>query len=191
MANRSTCPKDDDRCDWSRPPRFEEDVIPALKVLYRSNRYGKPEPSLKGKLDLIFSRQPMPSGENALPFEVFDGEELVPIDDYLSKHPRPELAELAKRMRWLSAGPYGNRAGDIVLLPKACPNLPIEQRYYFAQMTHYSWHGSACEQDSHIPFILAQENGSGEKMRLIMSRFGGSSPSERELTPLVRSLLQK
>jgi len=191
LANRSTCPNDGDRCDWSKPPRFHEDVIPALKALYRSNRYAQPEPSLKGKVDLIFSRKPMPSNDKALPFEVFDGKQLVAIDDYLRENRRPELAELAERMRWLSAGPYGNRAGDILLLPKACPNLPIDQRYYFAQMTHYSWHGSACEQDSHIPFILTQENGSGDKMKSIMSRFGGASPSERQLTPLVRSIFHE
>ncbi|MGA7873422.1 MAG: DUF3644 domain-containing protein, partial [Candidatus Binatus sp.] len=89
------------------------------------------------------------------------------------------------------AGPYGNRAGDILLLPKACMNVPIENRYYFAGMTHYSWHGSACEQDGHIPFIVAQVNGSGERMRSIMSKFGGASPSERELTPLVLSIFGK
>ena len=191
LADRTTCPKDDDKCDWNKPPRFEEDVIPVLKSLYRSNRYGRPVAALKGKLDLIFSRQPMPSGTNSLPFEVFDGEDLVPIDDYLSEHPRPDLPKLAERMRWLSAGRYGNRAGDILLLPKACMNVPIENRYYFACMTHYSWHGSACEQDGHIPFILAQANGSGQKMRSIMNKFGGASPSEREMTPLVISIFRK
>jgi hypothetical protein len=191
LADRTTCPKDDDKCDWNKPPRFEEDVIPVLKSLYRSNQYGRPVAALKGNLDLIFSRQPMPSGTNSLPFEVFDGEDLVPIDDYLSEHPRPDLPKLAERMRWLSAGRYGNRAGDILLLPKACMNVPIENRYYFAWMTHYSWHGSACEQDGHIPFILAQANGSGQKMRSIINKFGAPSPSEREMTPLVVSIFEK
>jgi hypothetical protein len=36
-------------------------------------------------------------------------------------------------MRWLSAGPYGNRAGDILLLARACTNLPIQSRYFFAR----------------------------------------------------------
>jgi hypothetical protein len=191
LADRTTCPKDDDKCDWKKPPRFEEDVIPVLKALYRSNQHGRPVAALKGKLDLIFSRQPTPAGTKALPFEVFDGEELVPIENYLSEHPRPDLPDLAERMRWLSAGPYGNRAGDILLLPTACMNVPIENRYYFAEMTHYSWHGSACEQDGHIPFILAQANGSGQKMRSIMNKFGGATPSERKMTPLVVSIFGK
>jgi len=191
LADRTTCPKDDDKCNWKKPPRFEEDVIPVLKSLYRSNRRGRPIAGLKGKLDLIFSRQPTAAGTRALPFEVFDGQKLVPIDDYLSEHPRPDLPELSERMRWLGAGPYGNRAGDIVLLPKACMNVPIQNRYYFAGMTHYSWHGSACEQDGHIPFILAQWKGSGEKLRSIMNKFGGATPSEREMTPLVVSIFGK
>jgi Type I phosphodiesterase / nucleotide pyrophosphatase len=188
LADRSTCPKDGQHCDWKKPPRFEEDVVPVLEAFYRSNRYGRPVRDLKGKIDLIFARQPVAAGEDALPYEIFDGEDLVRIDDYLIDHPRPELVHLNERIRWLSAGPYGNRAGDILLLPRACMNLPIQQRYYFAAITHYSWHGSACEQDSHIPFILAQEGGSGRRMRSILRRFGGDSPSEKELTPLVRLL---
>ena len=191
LADRTTCPKDGNKCDWKKPPRFEEDVIPVLKSLYRSNQKGRPIARLKGTLDLIFSRQPMPSGTNALPFEVFDGDHLIPIRDYLSEHPRPDLPKLEERMRWLAAGRYGNRAGDILLLPKACMNVPIESRYYFAGMTHYSWHGSACEQDGHIPFILAQVKGSGQKMQSIMKEFGGANPSERDMTPMVVSIFGK
>ena len=64
-------------------------------------------------------------------------------------------------------------------------------RYYFSWMTYYSWHGGACEQDGHIPLILARANGSGRKMRSIMSKFGGAAPSERQMTPLVLSILGK
>jgi hypothetical protein len=188
LADRSTCPHDGDKCDWTKPPRFEEDVIPVLKAFYRSNKTGRPVAKLKGTLDLIFARPGLLPGQNALPFMVFDGEELVPIHEYLHKHPRPDLIDLEQRMNWLGAGPWGYRAGDIVLLPRACMNVPIEDRFYFAGITHYTWHGSACEQDSHIPFILAKQNESGKDMRDIMSDFGGDSPSERELTPLVRSL---
>ena len=191
LADRSTCLKDDERCDWKKPPRFEEDVVPALKSLYDSNRSGNPVQKLKGTIDLIFSRQPVAVGANTLPYQIYDGKGLVPIHDYLIDHPRPDLPDLEERMRWLSAGPYGNRAGDILLLAQACTDIPIQRRYYFAAVTHYTWHGSACDQDSHIPFILARPNGSGEKMRAILRRFGGDSPSERQLTPLVRALLDR
>ena len=91
-------------------------------------------------------------------------------------------------MNGLSAGPYGNRAGDILLLPHACTNLPIEERYYFSAVSHYTWHGSACTTDSYIPFILAQQGGSGEKLRAFMHKHVGNSPSALALTPLVRAL---
>ena len=70
-------------------------------------------------------------------------------------------------------------------------DLPIEERYVFAAVSHYTWHGSACEADSHIPFILAQQGGSGERLRTVMRKIGGDSPSEMALTPLVRSLFGK
>jgi hypothetical protein len=126
-----------------------------------------------------------------LPYEIFDGRNLVSIDDYLMDNPRADLPQLAQRMEWLGAGPYGDRAGDILLLSKACMDNSIRARYYFSDVTHYSWHGSACEQDSHIPFILAQVGGSGVEMRSILRKFGGTSPSEKELTPLVRDLFEK
>lgn len=188
LADRSTCPNDDNQCDWKQPPRLEEDVIPVLKSIYHSNRRGHPVAKLKGSIDLIFARPAMPMGQGALPFMVFDGHYLVPIHDYLREHPRPDLVNLEQRMNWLGTGPFGYRAGDIVLLPRSCMNVPIEDRFYFAGIMHYTWHGSACEQDSHIPFILAKPNQTGREMRDIMSDFGGDSPSERELTPLVESL---
>ena len=190
LADRSTCRNEHQGCDWTRPPRFEEDVIPVLKALYSSNKRGRPVSKLKKTIDLIFARQPVRKGRSTLPYQIFDGRNLIAIDDYLIDHPRPDLVDLAQRMDWLSAGPYGDRAGDILLLAKGCTNLPMQQRYYFAAMTHYTWHGSACEQDSHIPFILAQAGGSGERMKKIMQHFGGDSPSERELTPLLISLFR-
>ena len=57
-------------------------------------------------------------------------------------------------------------------------------------MTHYTWHGSACEQESRIPFILAQVGGSGERMRNVLRKFGGDAPTELMMTPLVRELMK-
>lgn len=191
LADRSTCREWHQRCDWSKPPRLEEDVIPVVKTLYRANATGRPVPALKGTIDLIFARPPVGPGEDALPYMIFDGRYLVPIHEYLAEHPRPDLVDLERRMNWLSAGPYGNRAGDILLLARACKNVPIDDRFYFAGMTHYSWHGSACEQDSHIPFVLANPGKSGEEMRMMIDDFGGDSISERALTPLVESIFGK
>jgi hypothetical protein len=93
-------------------------------------------------------------------------------------------------MQGLGAGPFGNRAGDIALLARACTNLPIEERFYFASVTHFTWHGSACEQDSRIPFILAQVGGSGTQMRGLMQKVGGASPSQMAMTPLLREIFK-
>lgn len=191
LADRSTCPKDDSVCDWHKPPRFDRDVMPVLRRFYTSNRWGRPVRKLKGTIDLILSREPVAPGQPTKPYQIFDGHRLVSIQDYLWDHRRPDLVDFEQRMNWLSAGPYGDRAGDILLLAHACTNLPIRQRYYFSDVTHYTWHGSACEQDSHIPFILAQQNGSGEAMRKILRGFGGDSPSERKLTPLVLDLFDE
>jgi Type I phosphodiesterase / nucleotide pyrophosphatase len=191
LADRSTCRGKSSKCDWSKPARLEEDVVPVLKALYSSNKSGRPVATLKGTIDLIFARLPLPPGQDALPFMVWDGEYLVSIPDYLARHPRPDLIQLPRRMDWLGVGPFGDRAGDIILLPRTCTNLPIEDRYAFAGIHHYSWHGSACEQDGHIPFILAQPDSSGRELKSLMSDFGGDSPSERELTPLVISIMSE
>lgn len=188
LADRSSCPKQHDPCDWKKPPRFKRDVMPVVRAFYNATRTGHPVRKLKGTIDLVFAREPVPEGRNARPYKVFDGRRLVPIRTYLRNHTRPDLVKLEERLNWLSAGPYGNRAGDILLLPRACNNLAIQDRYYFAGTTHYSWHGSACAEDSHIPFIIIQDGGSGERLRSIMKKFGGDSPSEMALTPLVRAL---
>jgi len=191
LADRSTCLNEHDPCDWDKPPRLKEDVMPVVRAFYDANRTGTPIPRLKGAIDLIFAREPVSRGRNAKPYEIFDGQKLVPIRDYLKAHPRPDLVRLEERMNGLSAGPFGNRAGDILLLARACTNLPIEERYFFSAVSHYTWHGSACEADSHIPFILVQEGGSGERLRTLMGKIGGDSPSQMTLTPLVRALFGK
>jgi hypothetical protein len=188
LADRSTCPAKGDQCDWQRPPRLEADVMPVVRAFYQVNRTGKPIPQLKGTLDLIFAREPRPPGENALPFEVFDGKKLLPIADYLAQHPRPDLLQLERRMKWLGAGPYGHRAGDILLLARSGLERPIEERFYFSGPYH-SWHGSPTRQDSHIPFILARKGDMGERLRAIVDAVVGKSPSQLDLVPLVRALI--
>jgi type I phosphodiesterase/nucleotide pyrophosphatase len=190
LADRSTCAAEHQTCDWPKPPRLKEDVLPAAQAFYNANRSGEIVGELKGTIDLIFSREPAPTGQNAKPFQIFNGQRLVPIAEYLKLNPRPDLIDLERRMQWLGAGPFGHRAGDIVMLSKACTQLPIEQRFYFAAVTHHTWHGSACAQDSQIPFILAQAGGSGERMRAHLRKFGGDAPTQMTMTPLVRELLK-
>jgi hypothetical protein len=161
--------------------------MPVVRAFDRVNRTGRAIPRLKSTLDLIFARVPAPAGEASTPFQIFDGRQLVPIGEYLRIHPRPDLLDLEERMNWLGVGPYGNRAGDIVLLAKS-GSVPIDHRYYFAAETHYTWHGSADESDSHIPLVLIQVGGSGDRMHEVVEDNIGKHPSEKDLTPIVRAL---
>jgi arylsulfatase A-like enzyme len=188
LADRSTCPAQGDRCDWQRPPRLKEDVLPVVRAFYEVNTTGEPIPQLQGTLDLIFAREPRPPGQTALPFQVFDGQQLLPIPDYLARHPRPDLLQLETRMGWLSAGPYGHRAGDILLLARSGLERPIAERFYFAR-PYRSWHGSPTLQDSHIPFILARKGDTGERLQAIVKAVVGKFPSHLDLVPLVRALI--
>jgi hypothetical protein len=188
LADRSTCPNPGMTCDWKRPPRYRQDVLPAARAFYNSNRTGRPVPMMKGTLDLIFARVPTPPGKDTLEYEIFDGHRLVPIWEYLIRHPRPDLVQLDRRMRWLSAGPHGNRSGDILLLTRSGLNNPIQNRYYFSGPYH-SWHGSASPQDSHIPLIVARQNYPSAKLKTLVDKAAGSQPSQLALVPIVRALL--
>jgi hypothetical protein len=188
LADRSTCLKPGTTCDWKRPPRWRKDVLPVARAFYRSNTTGKPVPQMKDTLDLIFTRVPTPAGQPTMEYQIFDGNRLVPIPEYLEEHPRPDLIQLDRRMRWLSAGPYGNRCGDILLLSKSGLNLPIRKRYYFSGPYH-SWHGSASWQDSHIPLIVARRNYPSDKLKQIVDQVAGTQPSQLSLVPIVLRLL--
>jgi len=188
LADRSTCPNPGQTCDWKRPPRFERDVMPVVRAIYKENQTGDITPRMKGTLDLIFARRPVKPGKYTLPYEIFDGKRLVKISDYLDQHPRPDLIDLDRRMRWLSSGPYGNRAGDVLLLTRSGMERPIERRFYFSG-PYNSWHGSPSEQDSHIPLIVASQSHSGAELKALVERVAGDKPSELDLTPIVRALL--
>jgi len=175
-------------CAWKRPPRYKEDVLPVARAFYYSNKNGRPVPAMKDTLDLVFARVPTPPGINTNEYEIFDGHRLVPIWLYLLAHRRPDLIQLNRRMRWLSAGPYGNRAGDVLLLSRSGLNQPIQDRYYFSAPYH-SWRGSASPQDSHIPLIVARKDYPGAKPKRLIYSMKGDEPSQLALVPIVRSLL--
>jgi hypothetical protein len=189
LANRAICPKGQ-QCDWSKPPRFQQDVMTVARAFYRANKTGARSPGLKGTLDLVFARKPQPTGTNTLPYEIFDGRKLVPIEEYLKAHPRPDFLQLERRMRWLSAGPWGNHAGDVLLLSKSGLNRPIQDRYYFSR-PYNSWHGSPSVQDSNITFAIANAKSSGAALKDVIAEIGDNEPSQLDLTPLVLKLLKQ
>jgi hypothetical protein len=188
LADRSTCAEQGTRCDWKRPPRLREDVLPIVRAFDAANRTGEGVPGLRGTLDLVFARQPRAPGQDALPFQVWDGTRLVPIREYLAAHPRPELLDLERRLHGLAAGPYGHRAGDVLLLARTGMHRPVADRYYFSG--HYqSWHGSPTAQDSEIPLLVARANTSGDSIRDRVRRAVGPNPSQLSITPLILDLL--
>jgi hypothetical protein len=145
-------------------------------------------PALRGTLDLVFARQPRAPGQDALPFQVWDGTRLVPIREYLAAHPRPELLDLERRLHGLGAGPYGHRAGDVLLLARTGMHRPVADRYYFSG--HYqSWHGSPTAHDSEIPLLVARASTSGDRIRDRVRRAVGPNPTQLSITPLILDLL--
>lgn len=190
LADRSTCLDPGQKCDWSKPPRFEQDVMPVVRGFFRANQAEDPFPALKGTLDLVFARMPVPLAQDTHEYEIYDGAQLVPITRYLEQHQRPDLIQLDRRMRWLSAGPHGHRAGDVLLLAKSGLERPITDRYYFSPPYH-SQHGSASAQDSHIVLMVARQGLAGEKLRAAVAGIAGDAPSQLDIVPLIRTLLKK
>jgi hypothetical protein len=188
LADRSTCAAANARCDWKRPPRLEEDVLPVARAFYEASRTGAGVPALRGTLDLVFARPPTAPGQDAAPFQVWDGERLVPVGAYLAAHPRPELLDLERRLEGLAAGPYGHRAGDVLLLARTGMQLPIEQRFYFSSRYH-SWHGSPTAQDSEIPLLVIQPRTAGAAVRARVLRAAGRHPDQLSITPVILDLL--
>ncbi|HEU0013549.1 MAG TPA: alkaline phosphatase family protein [Longimicrobium sp.] len=188
LADRSTCPRPRDRCDWTRPPRQEQDVLPAVRAFAAASATGQGVSALRGALDLVLARPHWGTPGNALPFGVWDGRRLAPVGEYLAAHPRPELLDLERRLAGLGTGPFGHRAGDVLLLARTGAEVPIEQRFYFS-VAQTSWHGSPSDQDSRIPLLLAHPRQTGAALRARVAGAVGAQPSQLSITPLILRLL--
>ena len=187
LADRSTCERAGSRCDWSRAPRVAEDVLPVARAFHRAaSEPGRPG-GLHGAIDLVLARATGTAGA-APPFEVFDGERLVPIREYLEANPRPDLLDLERRLEWLAVGPYGHLAGDVLLIAKASPELPVAQRYYFGP-PYWSEHGSPHRQDSMVPLVLAHSASSGVRLRDLLEAHLGAEPTHLGVAGLILALL--
>ena len=189
LADRSTCPEPGDRCDWSAPPRFEEDVLPVANAYLTSSRHGRPVAALEDRLDLVLARRPVEVGEIPEPFSVLDGGSLVPVEDWLRDHPRPDWLRFAERLRGLAVGPHGHLAGDVLLVSRLSPTDPIERRSYFSGPYH-SWHGSPTELDSVVPMMVLRPGGDGDAIQRRVERVIGQDRSTERFVPLVLDLLQ-
>ena len=175
LADRSTCRDGTAPCDWTRPPRYTEDVLPVADAFYRNNLDGSLVPGMKGTLDLIFTRRPVPVPQVDRPFEVYVGDgNTEPLDAYLRNKPRPTYVAFDSRLRELASGPHGERAGDVLLLAHNGDRENPEERYYFATPYH-SWHGSPSRQDSLIPLIVARPEKTTTELDEIVQSYLGRS----------------
>ena len=190
LANATSCPEEGDLCDWTLAPRLEEDVLPlAREFRIASDADTSAVGGLSGVLDLIFVRASDPSGATSPPYRVLDGDRVVPVADYLRANPRPDLIRLDERLGWLTEGPLGHRAGDILLLAKAGDARPIEERFYFGS-PRVSGHGSASESDAYISLLVAGGGRSGAETRQLVRQAVGETPTQLDVTDLILALLQ-
>jgi hypothetical protein len=189
LADRATCVAPGERCDWRRPPRFEEDVLPLVHAFDSATREGTLVPELQGTIDLIFAREPRPIGAAQEPFRVWDGARLVAVREYLDTTPRPDLLDLEARLEALAVGPHGHLAGDILLMARSGMSRPIHDRFYFSSL-YNSWHGSADASDSRIPIVVAHAGRQGMELKAEVDAVVGERPSQLHVTPLLEALLR-
>jgi hypothetical protein len=188
LADRSTCPTDRTPCDWSRPPRYEEDVLPMADAFYRADRDGALVPEMKGVLDLVMVRRAKPYAEIDLPFEVYvGGGKTEPLEAHLARHPHPTYIDMPARLRDLAVGPHGERAGDVLLLAHNGDRDDPRGRYYFAEL-YRSWHGSPSRRDSEIPFIVAHRAQAAEALARRVERHLGRAPYQQKVTDVLLDL---
>jgi hypothetical protein len=176
LADRSGCAKSGQVCDFRRPPRFDEDVLPVAEAFYRSSRDGAPVAQMQGTIDLVLTRRPLRFGEEDRPFQVYVGDgRLEDVASHLARHPRAGYVLVDERLRDLGAGRLGERAGDILLIARDGAERNIADRYYFSA-TYQSWHGSPSSKDSQVPFILAHPQRTRAELRALVRRLPGRSP---------------
>lgn len=188
LADRSTCARSGDRCDWKQPPRYAEDVLPLAEGFFRNNGDGSLSPRLKGTLDLVLTRRPRAYQEQDLPFEVYVGDgKTVPVATYLREHPHPTYVELDARLRDLAVGQRGERAGDIMLLAHSGDREVPDERFYFADR-YRSWHGSPSHRDSDVPLIVASPWLSSERIHERVADVLGQNPRQQRLSELLLAL---
>lgn len=190
VADRSACREPGEICDWTRPPRYREDVLPLARAIWLNNRTGDLVPELKGTLDMVLTRKPRPAAEDDLPFEVYVGDRrTVPLADYLAVHPHPDYVKFEARLNDLAVGKYGERAGDILLIAKNSSSYPEDERYYFGP-AYYSWHGSPSRESSEIPLVVAHPDYDTETIRKkltpVLSGSGGTA--QQRLTGVLLEL---
>jgi hypothetical protein len=186
VADRSRCREG--RCDWKRPPRFREDVLKVADAFWQASKSGKLVPDMKGTLDMVLARKPRPAASVDAPFEVYDGKErLVPIGQYLERHPHKNYVELERRLKALGVGRAGERAGDVLLIACNGDKDHPGERYYFSSR-YRSWHGSPSRQDSEISLIVAHPREPAEAIGRRVKQVLGNEPFQEKFADVLIAL---
>jgi len=190
LANGATC-AEGAPCDWSAAPRLDEDVLPLARAL-RDAGLGDSTAvgGLGGAVDLVLARASDPSGRTSPPYRVLDGGRLVAVGEYLRRTPRPDLFRFEERLGWLTDGPLGHRAGDVLVLLKSGSERPLEERFYFGS-PRVSGHGGASPDESRIALVVARAGADGAALRAEVERAVGPAPTQLDVTDLILALLRR
>ena len=187
LADRSTCEKDGTVCDFTRPPRFQEDVVPAADALLRATSKRGKRPGMRGTIDLVLARRPRAIGDDDVPFQVYlGGGKMEDVGRYLERHPHPEYPHFERRLRELATGAHGERAGDIMLISKFVARDP-SRRYYFGHELR-SQHGGPSRKESEVPFVLAHPRMTRAELARIADRAFGGAPTLSDVGELLIDL---
>ncbi len=189
LADRSHCVRERMPCDWTLPPRYDEDVLVAAEAFHRANTRGEAAPAMRGTLDMILVRRPRPYREIDLPFEVYlGGGRTMPVSEYLARTPHPTYIATEARLRDLAVGPRGERAGDVLLLANNGNRERADERYYFASTLYHSWHGSPSRRDSELPLIVAHPNRDARAIGEVVRQVLGETPRQDRVSDLLLRL---
>ena len=92
-----------------------------------------------------------------------------------------------EQRRNVSPHPFGERAGDILLIAHNGDRDAADGRFYFATLYH-SWHGSPSHLDSDIPLIVAHPDKPTSELARLTHQAIGDRPKQQKFTDLVLSL---
>lgn len=189
VADRTTCASRSTSCDWGRPARAD-DINAAAEAFYRNNADGLLVPEMRDTLDMILVRTQASDSDAEQVFEVYTGHgQTQPIETYLAAHPHPAYIDMADRLHGLTVGPYGDRAGDLILVAHNGDRDTPDGRYYFAPLYH-SWHGSPSHRDSDIPLIVARRGHDSVELKQQVESVLAGRNQQRLIADVILSLRQ-
>jgi hypothetical protein len=163
--------------------------VPLAQAFLDNDLDGRWAPRMKGALDMILIRRTW--SPDALPFEVYVGDgQTVPVRQYLDARPHAGYEEFVPRLRDLTVGPAGDRAGDLILLAHSGDRLNPAERFYFSSR-QYAEHGSPSRRDSDVSLIVAHPDLRAEAIRGRVQAVLGKDPRQQRIGELIVRLREE